>query len=176
MVAAIRMRSVRTTKPLSTFNAIARLDTPTLAQMAMSLAQVHLTFTLTLCHSAEQRDTSDLIAFCFSLSDSCKVNNGNCDENADCSHDTVTFAVICTCKNGYSNTGTNAVVRCTGKRPPPDVPSARSFASLRRLIQKRAKSAMVAAMSTQSVPMTVTDKPFDVHAKSDTSMLIRVKS
>lgn len=50
------------------------------------------------------------------LSDSCKVNNGGCGCTATCSHDSTTFAVRCTCKTGYTNTGTSSNVVCTGKR------------------------------------------------------------
>ena len=48
------------------------------------------------------------------LLDSCQVNNGGCDPNAACSHDSATNAVKCTCKTGYANTGTGAAVVCTG--------------------------------------------------------------
>ena len=51
-----------------------------------------------------------------SLSDSCNVNNGGCDKNADCSHDKGTFAVVCTCKTGYTNVGTGTTVKCDGKK------------------------------------------------------------
>ena len=50
---------------------------------------------------------------CTFLSDSCQVNNGGCDTNAVCSHDTTTNAVKCTCKTGYTNTGTGSTVVCT---------------------------------------------------------------
>ena len=46
--------------------------------------------------------------------DSCEVNNGGCDPNALCSHDSTSNAVICTCKTGYTNTGTGSNVVCTG--------------------------------------------------------------
>ena len=46
--------------------------------------------------------------------DSCKVNNGECDKNAKCSHDQATFAVVCTCKTGYTNVGTDGKVKCEG--------------------------------------------------------------
>ena len=46
--------------------------------------------------------------------DSCTVNNGGCDPNAACSHDSTTNAVKCTCKTGYTNTGTGSNVVCTG--------------------------------------------------------------
>lgn len=45
--------------------------------------------------------------------DSCTIKNGGCDPNAVCSHDPVTNAVVCTCKNGFTNTGTTNVT-CTG--------------------------------------------------------------
>lgn len=51
------------------------------------------------------------------IADSCEVNNGGCDENAVCSHDATTNAVKCTCKTGYTNTGSASNVTCTGKSP-----------------------------------------------------------
>ncbi len=47
--------------------------------------------------------------------DSCKVNNGGCDCDAQCSHDKNTNAVKCTCNPGYTNTGSGSTVSCTGK-------------------------------------------------------------
>lgn len=47
--------------------------------------------------------------------DSCTVNNGGCDANAACTHDASTNAVVCTCKTGYTNVGTNGNVVCQGK-------------------------------------------------------------
>ncbi|CAF1303926.1 unnamed protein product, partial [Rotaria magnacalcarata] len=44
--------------------------------------------------------------------DSCTVNNGGCSSNANCSHNALTNAVICTCKAGYTNTGSAANVVC----------------------------------------------------------------
>ena len=49
-----------------------------------------------------------------SFPDSCKVDNGGCDENADCSHDAKSYAVICTCKNGYTNVGKDQKIVCEG--------------------------------------------------------------
>lgn len=49
-----------------------------------------------------------------SISDSCQVNNGGCETNAICSHDETTFAVICTCKIGFTNVGLNSNVTCQG--------------------------------------------------------------
>lgn len=54
----------------------------------------------------------DSIAFV--ITDSCRVNNGGCDKNANCSHDPTTNAVRCVCKTGYTNTGSGSVVVCTG--------------------------------------------------------------
>jgi len=51
----------------------------------------------------------------FFLIDSCKEKNGGCDCNAICSHNPTTFDVVCTCKTGYTNTGSEANVTCTGK-------------------------------------------------------------
>ena len=48
------------------------------------------------------------------ISDACQVNNGGCDSNAICSHDGSTNEVICTCKVGYTNTGSESRVNCTG--------------------------------------------------------------
>ena len=48
------------------------------------------------------------------ISDSCTVNNGGCDPNAFCSHDTTTNAVQCTCKTGYTNTGSGSTTVCKG--------------------------------------------------------------
>ena len=50
----------------------------------------------------------------FHFVDSCLVNNGECEKNAICSHDTTTFAVICTCKTGFTNVGSDANVTCQG--------------------------------------------------------------
>ena len=51
----------------------------------------------------------------FGTIDSCQVNNGACDVNAVCSHDGSSNAVVCTCKTGYTNTGSAPTVNCTGK-------------------------------------------------------------
>ena len=53
------------------------------------------------------------ISFLSSL-DSCQVNNGGCDQNAICSHEAVTNAVVCQCRSGYTNTGCAVTVKCTG--------------------------------------------------------------
>ena len=49
----------------------------------------------------------------FSL-ETCQVNNGGCDANALCSYDGTKKMVVCTCKTGYTNTGSNSTVVCTG--------------------------------------------------------------
>ena len=49
------------------------------------------------------------------LVDSCKVKNGGCDQYADCTHNADTFAVVCTCKTGYTNVGDAQKVICKGK-------------------------------------------------------------
>lgn len=49
------------------------------------------------------------------LADSCQVENGGCCGNAICSHDGTTNAVRCTCKTGYTNTGSGGNTVCTGK-------------------------------------------------------------
>lgn len=43
------------------------------------------------------------------------MNNGGCDANAVCSHESTTNACKCTCKTGFTNTGTGSNVVCTGK-------------------------------------------------------------
>jgi hypothetical protein len=53
---------------------------------------------------------------CIVTSDSCKVNNGGCDRNADCTHNTTTFAVKCICKTGYVNTGCVCNAFCIGEQ------------------------------------------------------------
>ena len=50
-----------------------------------------------------------------SVVDSCLVKNGGCDANSNCSHESPSNAVICTCKTGYTNTGSAANVTCTGE-------------------------------------------------------------
>ena len=47
--------------------------------------------------------------------DSCQVKNGGCDANAACSHDPSNNQVLCTCKTGYTNTGSASNVNCTGR-------------------------------------------------------------
>ena len=46
--------------------------------------------------------------------DSCLKDNGGCDKDAACSHDQATNAVKCTCKTGYTNTGSESNVTCKG--------------------------------------------------------------
>ena len=43
--------------------------------------------------------------------DACLVDDGGCDCNADCSHETLTNEVKCTCNTGYvfDSAGSNAV-------------------------------------------------------------------
>ena len=48
------------------------------------------------------------------ISDSCQVNNGGCGPNTICSHDPKTNAVVCSCKPGYTNTGSGSTVVCKG--------------------------------------------------------------
>jgi hypothetical protein len=46
--------------------------------------------------------------------DACTVNNGGCDPSANCTHDGVTNAVLCTCNTGYAlNPGGMCVDACT---------------------------------------------------------------
>ena len=51
----------------------------------------------------------------FSSADSCLVSNGGCGTNAVCSHDPTTFAVVCTCKTGFTNVGSSSNVTCQGE-------------------------------------------------------------
>ncbi|CAF4142288.1 unnamed protein product, partial [Adineta steineri] len=43
----------------------------------------------------------------------CEVDNGNCPYNSVCSHDAKTFATICSCKVGTTNTGSKHKLVCT---------------------------------------------------------------
>ncbi|CAF1336590.1 unnamed protein product [Rotaria magnacalcarata] len=45
--------------------------------------------------------------------DTCTINNGGCDPNAACTHDKPTNAVVCKCRTGFTNTGTDESVVCT---------------------------------------------------------------
>ena len=68
------------------------------------------------CTGTSRRHYDESTTDIVSCSDDCKINNGGCDINAECSHHATTNAVICTCKVGYTNTapeGTKTV--CTGK-------------------------------------------------------------
>ena len=85
------------------------------------------------------------------ISDSCTVNNGGCDKNADCSHDKTTFAVVCTCKTGYTNVGTPTAVKCEGSRT--DTFLSSNLSSCSSSIQIVAMLKMVVAIPTQSVHM-----------------------
>ncbi|CAF2267776.1 unnamed protein product [Rotaria magnacalcarata] len=42
----------------------------------------------------------------------CRDNNGGCGKNALCSEDRKTSAIKCTCKTGYTNTGSAVHVVC----------------------------------------------------------------
>ena len=55
-----------------------------------------------------------ITCFHFTNIDTCLVNNGGCDPNAACTHDSTTNAVMCICKTGYTNTGKGSTVVCTG--------------------------------------------------------------
>lgn len=48
------------------------------------------------------------------VADTCLIRNGDCDVNANCSHAETTNEVKCTCKTGYTNTGSVFNVTCTG--------------------------------------------------------------
>ena len=101
-VTVTRMQHVRMTRLHSPWSALVRQDTRTSARMARLSAKVCFDQTIVLA-----------IKFVRSV-DSCKVNNGGCDKHADCTHDSKTFAVVCTCKTGYTNVGTGGVVKCEG--------------------------------------------------------------
>ena len=42
------------------------------------------------------------------------MNNGGCDPNAACSHDSSTNAVKCKCKMGYTDVDSGSAVVCKG--------------------------------------------------------------
>lgn len=44
----------------------------------------------------------------------CDVKNGGCARNAICSYNLTTHAVICTCRIGFTNTGSGSNMTCTG--------------------------------------------------------------
>ena len=104
-----RMQSVHTIRLPSLLSAHAKLDTPMLALAQLSNAMVCKE--KTHWNMIENRNRS-------LITDSCNVNNGGCDKNAACTHDSKTFAVICTCKTGYTNVGTEGVVKCEGQSDP----------------------------------------------------------
>ena len=87
---------------------LAKQDTPTPAQQPTSLVPVRSSF-----HSS-----LPFIQLSFFLSritvDTCLVNNGGCDVNAICSHESNTNAVKCSCKTGYTFAGTGSNLVCTG--------------------------------------------------------------
>lgn len=95
-------------KPMQS-NVPAKLDTPILVLIPMSFAQVR-----THKKSIEWKRTMYSFGLDIVFIDSCKVKNGGCDSNAICSHDSTTFDVKCTCKIGYTNTGSDSSVNCTG--------------------------------------------------------------
>ncbi|CAF4395274.1 unnamed protein product, partial [Rotaria magnacalcarata] len=55
----------------------------------------------------------DMLIVAQVLSSNAQVNNGGCDSNATCSHDASTNGVVCSCKNGFVNTGCGTTVKCT---------------------------------------------------------------
>ena len=99
------MPFVRTMRVRTMSFVLAKRDIPIRVQRLMSSARVGAFH----CSSSPP-----LLSF-WSI-ESCLVNNGGCDSNADCSHDAATNAVKCTCKTGYvlHHAGSSAV--CTGKR------------------------------------------------------------
>lgn len=50
----------------------------------------------------------------FTISDSCRVNNGGCGTYATCSHCLKSGRIICKCKTGYTNVGTENQFNCEG--------------------------------------------------------------
>ena len=98
------MQSVRTITKRSELSALVKLDTVILARQPTLLAQVNIFM-----------EQHWIQMFLSARLDSCTVKNGGCDVNAICSHDSKTNAVVCTCKTGYTNTGTDPTVICTGK-------------------------------------------------------------
>ena len=47
--------------------------------------------------------------------DSCTKSNGGCDDNALCSHASPSNAVVCTCKVGFTMSGTGSDAVCVGE-------------------------------------------------------------
>ena len=45
----------------------------------------------------------------------CEVKNGGCHANATCSYSATNNVITCTCKTGFTNTGSATNVTCTGK-------------------------------------------------------------
>lgn len=93
------------------YNAPARLAT--LTRMSVQLSSVQVTHSNKEPHRSTGSSSYDLITEC--LVDACDVKNGGCDVNAACSHQNGSYAVVCTCKTGYTNTGSASTVNCTGK-------------------------------------------------------------
>lgn len=49
-----------------------------------------------------------------SFLDTCLIDNGGCNINSICSRDETTGSIKCICKIGYTNTGSETSVNCTG--------------------------------------------------------------
>lgn len=49
-----------------------------------------------------------------SILDSCTTNNGGCDTHANCIWQPFNGTRTCVCKTGYTNTGSESNVVCTG--------------------------------------------------------------
>ena len=105
MVVVIIIRFVHMTKQTIQSDVLVKLVIRILARQPMLLALVR------------HAESNDKIFLSLTFTDSCQVNNGECDVNADCSHDAATFAVKCTCKIGFTNTSTSSSANgsCTGK-------------------------------------------------------------
>ena len=144
---------VHTTARAMLSSALARSATPTQAMHRMSSAPV--TFALPR-HSLARPSLSLSVSV-----DSCLVNNGGCDPSALCSHDPRTNACQCSCKNGYTNTGSMSNVVCTGVFLFFFFFSLPSFCSL----QTSVSLTMVVAASTRSVRVTKPRAPSNVSAR-----------
>ena len=112
MVDVIRIQSAHMTRTQTELYAHARLVTQTRIQ---GLASHALVCRITRLLSSRDLSVRNEYTFPRLIIDSCQVKNGACDVNSICSHENSTFAVVCTCKTGYTNTGSASNVTCTGE-------------------------------------------------------------
>ena len=103
------MQFVHTSHQIMRSNVSAKLDILILVHRHMSYVQVNKIFEMIFHFHTATVHFSVFI-------DSCQVNNGGCDTNAICSHDTMTNEVKCTCKTGYTNTTSASNAVCQGNR------------------------------------------------------------